>query len=161
MKLSYMVSLICEDVRQGGGYAFISDDYLLRTMDVISPSNPSLANPSQGYPASHFRPREQPLTGEEEIRGDYFLFDYGSHDNSLFLREYESLRTLELAIIGPAGITNDFTTLMIAIVNGQLKHYEITFLAAGQRKRFDKDQQNLSSTVLRQGYSSSQVSWLD
>ena len=161
MKLSYVVSLICADVRQGGGYAFFSDDYLLRTMDIISPSNPSLANPSQGYPASHFRPREQPLTGKEEIRGDYFLFDYGGHDNSLFLREYESLRTLELALIGPAGITNVFTDLMIALVNGRLKHYEITFLAAGQRKRFDKSQPHVPLTVLGEGYPSPQITWLD
>ncbi|PWV87633.1 hypothetical protein DFQ01_1607 [Paenibacillus cellulosilyticus] len=71
--------------------------------------------------------REVPLSGDEILEGDFFLFDYIGHNEDMYLRQYTSMTEIEEQITNGGGITNPFTTYQVVIVNGEVKEYEIYF----------------------------------
>lgn len=154
-KLFDMVLPICLEIDN----PFFDETYIYRMLDVISTSNPALANPDR-HP-HHFDARRTPLTGEEPVNGDLFTFDYCGHDESMYLREHASLSEVEAFITSDAGITNLFTDHLIVIAGGHVKHYEMTYLKNGQRVRFSQQEAKNSPPRSELKYESLQVIWLD
>ncbi|BBH19245.1 hypothetical protein Back11_05900 [Paenibacillus baekrokdamisoli] len=116
--------------------------YLYKTIDIIGTNNSALRNPlNLDESVFYFRDRENPLTGQEIITGDYLIFDYIGHNGDMFIKQFNSIDELEEEITGSGGITNTFTTYQIAIVMGKVRHYNITFTNGndGQEYNFVKD----------------------
>lgn len=146
-----------------GHFNSLSLDGLLRVIDFDGPSNEHLCNPlNRDAKVRYFRPRLKSLTGNEEISGDYLLFDYCSHDESMKLREFESCGELETFILDVAGITNDFTTDLVPIIKGQIRDYTVSYfdIKTGSRKSFDKIEQYVGPEPFRD-YPELHLHWID
>ena len=61
------------------------------------------------------------LFDNQNIEGNYLLFDFIEHLPEFDIEQYESFEKLMKAIISPSGILNPFTTLQIPIINGVAK----------------------------------------
>jgi hypothetical protein len=138
-------------------------DYDLKGLDIVSKNNPHLANPDQLHEITFFSPRRPPFSGNEELIGDYFVFSYCEHDMSMQLIEMDSLQDIERLITGPSGVSNKFTTRLIAIVNGKVQPYEVTCLdeRTGKQIHFDKNRLFENENLFRQKYDNLQVKWLE
>ena len=85
---------------------------------------------SANLPESFGPPKSQrdiPLTGEEELHGDFFTLDYISHDDTYRLRDYDSRESMEAELVGDRGILNPFTTFVIAFVDSSVVDYKIKY----------------------------------
>ncbi|MFT0211337.1 hypothetical protein VQ643_01820 [Pseudomonas sp. F1_0610] len=72
-------------------------------------------------------PRNQLLTGNESVLGDFLLLDYCGHIPEIQLRSFASLTELETSILGSGGIFNSFTTMQIPIIYGKFQPYQVTY----------------------------------
>lgn len=136
--------------------------YILETIDIDGKDNNHLANPLNKDPECYyFRPRETSLSGKEIVVGNYLLFDYCAHDESMYLTQYASLKELEQGILNERGITNTFTTHVIAIVRGQVKRYQILYQrdSFSGKVIFKKEQQVRES--LFEKLTDVELEWLD
>jgi hypothetical protein len=77
------------------------------------------------------------------------------------LWEFASLGELEKYILDGAGITNNYTTDLIAIVYGRVKPYTVTYFDAktNQRQVFDKTGQYTGPEPFRD-YDELQIHWV-
>lgn len=166
MKLAMLAKTIATELKAkpwAEHFNPVSTERMMCIVDFVGPSNEHLANPLNKDPnVYYFRPRPVPLTGDEEISGEYLMFDYCSHYESMKLREFESLSELEKIILDGAGITNNFTSDMVAIVHGTVKRYTVTFFGAktGSRQVFDKTIQYTGPEPFRD-HEQLQLHWLD
>ena len=165
MKLSDFMPSICEEAKKQDKSLLLSLDYVYRLIDIDIKSNPSLANPLNKDPnVYYFRPREAPFSGEEEVEGRYFVFDYLWHFEEMHLKEKHSLREVEDYIVAPGGITNGYTACIVAVVDGMVKPYEISYFDKhkGQRVILRKD--DSIHSIYPFGKASEdqvQIKWLD
>ncbi|MED5016780.1 hypothetical protein P9847_05620 [Paenibacillus chibensis] len=147
MKISSVAELIANSsfLRSEG---YTSNDLnvviqdILESIDIIGEDNLYLRNHlNLEETVSYFRKREVPLSGDEIVNGDFFVFEYIGHNGDMFLRQYNSLIDIEEQITSGSGITNPFTTYQVAIVNGGVKEYEIYFTdkTDGIEYKFIKD----------------------
>lgn len=144
MKVSQIVKLIIEEINTIENGEWFTPEDLYKRLGVYGPDNKHLVSPlSQGPNTFYWVERETALTGNEGVKGDYLLFQYSEHQGDMWLWQYESLQTLESAIIGGGGILNYFTTHMVAIIKGKIWRYEVWAVKEGsiQRVRFDKRKQ--------------------
>mgnify|MGYP000387967154 CR=1 FL=1 len=124
-------------------------DELLHLLDVgafrgkASTRNDHLANPlNREDDVFYTRPRATPFHGSEPVFGDFLTVEYCGHYPYAVLRDHDSENLLESAILGPAGITNIFTTYLMVFKNYTLCPYALTFSNRdGDRVRFDKQRQ--------------------
>jgi hypothetical protein len=114
--------IIAED-RVFGSSPDFAKKYILKKLDFIG-GNEHIKNPLNDPIEYCIQDREVPLTGEEEVYGDYLLYDCCGHDGTELIFCHDSLEELEKQMLGGAGIFNPFTTTMIAIVHGRVKHYK-------------------------------------
>jgi hypothetical protein len=96
-------------------------------LDAWGEMNPHLKNPSRHPVAKWSTPREQPLSGDEEVHGDYLLFVWCSHDPFIHLREYESRETLEATLLSGGGAFNPFLTYLVPFIEGKVAQFRVTF----------------------------------
>ncbi|WP_222128623.1 hypothetical protein [Paenibacillus xylanexedens] len=118
-------------------------DYLLSTMDFIGYRNEHLKNKYNDFRRQfYFIGRHQvgvTLTGEEKVFGDYLLFDTDSHDEAVFVEDFDDLKQLEEAIISGAGYTNPFTGDMVAVIFGGRQPFEVVGINEDDEEEvFDK-----------------------
>ena len=108
-------------------YGYLDVDHILKTVDIIGKDNEHLANPLNKDPqfGEYFLDRKVPLTGNELVIGDYWLFAYGARYETMYLVQYDSIEELENQIISDGGIINTYVTCLIAIVKGKVKRYQI------------------------------------
>ncbi len=143
----------------------ISDnpEHDLRGLDILSKNNPHLSNPEPLHKITFFTPRQPAFTGNEEVIGDYFIFTYCGHDESMQLIELDSMQDMERLITGPSGISNVFTTRLTAIVKGKVKQFELNYQneVTGEQVRFNKAAQLNSKNPFGIKYKNLQVKWLD
>lgn len=156
MYVSELATLIWQTL----GRENLTVDDIYRCTDIKGKHNKHLVdvlNLTDGH-----RVRTTPLTGMEQIYGEYLLFDYCGHNGDMFLDEYESLEEVEAHIVGEAGITNAFTTYLVAIINGKIKPYQIYYRDEQTRglRLFNKDEQLNSPDPFR-SYKDVQVHWLN
>jgi hypothetical protein len=95
-------------------------EFLLEYLDFVG-GNEHLQNSEE----SSRQKREVALSGDEIVSGDYLLFSGCGHDTSYVVYTCDSLQEIEQELIGPAGITNSFTSEMVAIVNGKVMEYTV------------------------------------
>lgn len=88
-----------------------------------------------------FHARNEPLTGDEEVQGDFLTLHHSSHDDDVLLLAHDSLAELESEILSPSGLLNPFTLWIDAIIDASCRSYELTFSLDGQRTSFNKDAQ--------------------
>lgn len=119
---------------------------ILSTVDFCGEDNPHLANPlNNEHPRTvfYFRPWAVPLSGDEPVHGRYLLFHCIGHNGDMWVTSFASRRAMEEDILGDAGITNAFTSVQVAVVDGRVARYEVSHQddATGERRRFDKEAQ--------------------
>ena len=165
MKLSDFMPRVYEEANKQIGYSHLSLDNIYKVMDIDISSNKELANPLNKDPkVYYFRPRQTPLSGDEEVTGKYLVFDYCDHNQSMYLKERLSLRETEEYITAPSGMPNVYTTCIIAIIDGIVKHYEISYFDKHKGKRciLDKDEQINSDYPFDATYDEQvQIKWLE
>ena len=136
MKLSNLVTQILEQTDGVEDYDHLTENYIYKSLEFRGKRNKYLLNPlNQEKGIRYLRQREIPLTGEEEIDGEYLLFTEMSHDELTFLEDFDSLSELESEIVSDCGIINPFTTYSAGFVNGKVKDYEISFFDNTLEKR--------------------------
>ena len=135
---------------------------IFHLLDTKGSENEHLANQLNRDPkVPYARPREQPLTGSEEIHGDYLLLDFCGHNPSMLLFDFPRIEDLEAAILGGAGITNIFTTYQLAFLEGKLTPYAVYYDSpSGVRVRFNKRDQYAASASAKTQYPNPHVEWL-
>ena len=141
----------------------ISVEDILHIIDFEGSINGHLANPlNKNSKVFYFRPRPEPLAGDEKIRGDYLLFDYSSHYQSMKLREFSSRFDIEKFILAGNGIMNNYTSDIVVIIGGEIRHYLVTYFDedAGIRKPFNKIEQYVGPKPFRE-YAQMQLHWID
>ena len=120
-------------------------EYVYKNLDVRRCQQPAKGNHHLLNPRNDdlggFSPRDIPLTGSEEISGEFLTLHHGSHDDNVFLLTHDSIDELESEILGLSGLLNPFTSHIDAILGGACISYTITFLYSGTRTTFNKDSQ--------------------
>jgi hypothetical protein len=71
--------------------------------------------------------REQPLSGDEEVHGEYLLFVWCPHDQFIHLDEYKSKEGLEKILLSASGAFCPFLTYLVPFVKGKLAPFRISF----------------------------------
>ena len=165
MRLSILAELILKSLKAEPWMAEFhlpSALEIFQIIDFSGPSNQHLANPLNQKPwTGYVRPRAVTMTGDEEVDGENLLFHYVRHSPTMTLRDFSTLGELEAHILSGAGITNDYTTGLVAIVYGQVKPYTVTYLDAktNQRRAFDKAKQYTAGQAFRD-YDERQIHWV-
>ena len=80
--------------------------------------------------------RMVPLSGEEIIRGDYLLFLCNGYEDLWYLIECASLEEIADKILEESNYI-PFITDLIPIIDGQIKHYQISYKYNDQEYIFD------------------------
>lgn len=119
--------------------------YVYANLDVRRCQQPATGNHHLLNPRNDeiggFSPRDTPLTGSEEIHGDFLTLHHRSHDDMVLLLGHNSLDELESEILLSSGLLNPFTLAIDAIVGGSCRKYNLTFSLRGTRISFNKDAQ--------------------
>ena len=119
--------------------------YVYTNLDVRRCQQPATGNHHLLNPRNDeiggFSPRDTPLTGSEEIHGDFLTLHHGSHDDMVLLLTHNSLDELVSEILNSSGLLNPFTLAIDAIVGGSCRKYNLTFSLHGTRTSFNKDAQ--------------------
>lgn len=90
--------------------------------------NEHLVNPLNRDPnVYYFRPRAEPLSGDEPVYGQFLLLRYCSHDPFVILEDHDELGSLESALLSDGGILNPFITFQFAFIDFRLAPYRITY----------------------------------
>lgn len=141
----YKLSEILKSIYNNNQYLNQALSNIYKNLDVRRlqqkpTGNSHIANPlNDGF--GGFSSREQPLTGSESIEGEFLTLHLSTHDNMVLLLKHESLENLESEILNEGGLINPFTSNIHAIVKGQPKNYNLTFIQKGNRTIFNKDDQ--------------------
>jgi hypothetical protein len=124
--------------------------------------NAHLANPLNRDPkVFYFRPRHEPLSGEEPVYGQFLSLDYSAHDYRMILEDHDDLASLESSILSGSGILNPFTTYEFAFVEFRLAPYRITYRdREGLLKDFNKYAQYDSKRSLEEDHREPKLAWV-
>lgn len=137
-------------------YWGICEEEILQLLDTVDEENRHLANPlNKDSNVASFRPRQTPLTGEEEVYGKYLTMNYCGHDRSLLLKAFGSIEEMERHILSGGGILNCWTTYVFAFIDDQLRDYEVvatneeglTYLCNNHKEQTDGGGLHLSNIV--------------
>lgn len=140
--------------------AWFTPDDLYKRLYIDGPDNHHLNSSLKQSPGSYLMVREIPLSGDEEVQGEYFLFDHTGHQGDVTLMQYETLDELEASLIGDGGILNFFTTHAIVIVKGKIWRYEIWAVQEGTQEKMFFDKQKQLDTGDFKSWRLPQLSWL-
>lgn len=119
----------------------LSADHIFKILDTHGSvnANEHLANPLNHPSQGPIHDRAVPLTGAELVHGDFLVLNYCGHSPFLRLSTYTSLQHLEAAILDLDGITNQFTTYLLAFRGGKLAPYDVYYDSpSGERVRLVK-----------------------
>jgi hypothetical protein len=112
---------------------------IYKLLDTDGSRNPHLANPLNHPLRCHFRARENPLRGGENVNGEFLSLTYCNHDPFVRLIDHDDLASLEATILGPGGLLNPFITYLVAFISGKVAKYRITYVGPdGTILPFDK-----------------------
>ena len=124
----------------GAFHRFVYQNLDVRRLQLRAGANAHIVNPLNDE-IGGFRARETPLTGSEEIFGEYLTLHLGTHDDMVLLLDHESLADLESLILGDSGVFNPFVSWIYAIISGKVRKYTTTFRRNGRSVLFNKDAQ--------------------
>jgi len=100
---------------------------------------------SSGHPTV----RQEPLSPETLVFGDWLLFTDLNHDDYSWLSEHGSREELQDEILGGAGVFNAFTECQVAFEYGKVLPYTITYCdKTGDRRIFDIRLRDTTSETL-------------
>jgi len=124
--------------------------------------NEHLANPLNRDPnVFYFRPRLEPLSGNEPVYGQFLSLSYYSHDPFLVLENHDDLASLESSILAGAGILNPFTTFELAFIGFRMAPYRITYRdGQGLFQIFQKRDQYDGKVSAREKYRERKLEWI-
>jgi len=159
--------LLLQDLaKQITQYAESEKVFGLTYLDVLLNIN---SNDKDNYNVSHkgshierngLNLRKIPLLGSIEIIGNVLSIDYCEHDNTIKLNVHKSVVELEEFIISPCGILNVFTSLVVPIINGTARQFNISYVdEEGLTVMFDKVEQRQVSNVFLRKYLSPVLTW--
>jgi hypothetical protein len=104
----------------------MSPEFFGTVTHVCGTRNAHLADPeSLDSRTGRYRDRETPLPMDAEIRGDFITLTFYDHDGYTILKDHDSLRAVEEAIISGAGVLNGFVGFVLAWVHGRQCGYEV------------------------------------
>lgn len=137
-------------------------DDIFELLDVRGNANLNLANPLNRDPdVFYFRPRSQPLTGNEPVNGQFLSLEFCGHEPDMILTDHPDLKSLESEILGDRGILNPFTTYLVAFINYRAAPYRVIYRDAdGREKQFNKHDQYTGDDPFDTEYVDCRVEWL-
>jgi len=147
--------------RPGGGLT-VHEIYCLLDVSKRRPQrNAHLVNPLNRDPnVFYFRPRAQPLSGDEPVYGQFLLLRYCSHSPSVILEDYDDLGSLESAMLSDDGVLNTFISLQFAFIDFRLAPYRITYRAKdGTVTLFSKQDQYNGKLSFGEEYRERKLEW--
>ena len=123
--------------------------------------NAHLANPLNRDPnVFYFRPRLEPLSGDEPVYGQFLSLGYCAHDPFMIVEDHDDLASLESSILSGGGILNPFTTFELAFIDFRVAPYRITYRDRdGLVKVFNKRDQYDGKVSLREEYRERKLEW--
>ncbi|WP_444931948.1 hypothetical protein ACJJIF_09350 [Microbulbifer sp. SSSA002] len=77
--------------------------------------------------------------------GDFWLFEHTAHVPDSKILNFSSMTEMETHLLGEGSILNAFTTYAVAVVNGNVRNFEIARDAGSDTILFSKDEQLESS----------------
>jgi hypothetical protein len=139
---------------------------IFRLLDVRGTRNAHLANPLNLPPWNgYIRPRAVPLTGDEEVNGDFLALTYCHHDPFVRLDDFASRIELESGLLGRGGFLHPMINYLVAFIEGNVAHFRITYCGLdGSIKLFDKYQQPrefLWEASMESQYPEARVQWFE
>ncbi|MCA8990479.1 MAG: hypothetical protein KDA88_00785 [Planctomycetaceae bacterium] len=146
-------------------YQFVYKNLDVRRVQQPPAENAHIVNPLNNEMGG-FKAREVPLTGAEQIYGDYLTLQFGTHDDAVYLLNHASLDDLEKQLISDGGVFNPFVDWIYAVIRGRVQKYSAIFQQDGQSVVFSKDAQfacaygNKGSSDLKP-YIDRQIEWSD
>ena len=133
-----------------------------RLLDVSGTLNEHLINPqNRAGGVTYVRPRETPLTGEEEVHGKWLSLTYCGHDPFALLEDYNDRDSLESFLVSDSGILNPFITFLIAFIDYKVVPYTISYRNRdGAIVQFNKRNQYDGTDSPKEKYPERQLEWL-
>ena len=131
-------------------------------LDVRGTLNEHLMNPlNRVGEVTYVRPRETPLTGEEEVYGQWLSLIYCGHDPFVILRDHADRDSLESFLLSGSGIVNPFITFVIAFIDFNVAPYAINYRNSdGTVVQFNKLNQMDGTDSPNEEYPDRQLEWL-
>jgi len=82
---------------------------------------------------------DPPREPNSEVKSEFLLVEYVAHVPQILLHEFSFLQEIEDRILSVSGITNAFTSVIIPIVQGEVRRFSVSYSdARGVRIVFDK-----------------------
>ncbi len=81
---------------------------------------------------------DSPFSLGLELNDRFIVVHHTGHVPESFVRGFANLRELEAFILGPAGLTNSFTTFCVAFVDGSYCPYRLLYLDGTRDIEFSK-----------------------
>lgn len=133
----YLLSKVVQQIIEGAAQLYDENYYDAEFMYqklCFCPRNDQLNDYSTYHQSSQSftTSRQQILTGNEQVAGDFLLLDYCGHMPELRLVAFTSRQQLEDSILNEGGIFNSFTTMLIPIIFGQFQPYRVAYQAQAE-----------------------------